>query len=95
MKKMILSIMLILLVYVGFGQDAAVAATFDWTAFWASMKDIGIWTVVITAAIHVINYVMGIIPTNGKWSFLIRTLLKILEAWLKSIPDKRKQEKLQ
>lgn len=85
MKKLIMILILACLAIVGFGQDVTPVVTEP--AWYATAA---FWLGIVSAAIFIINLILGLIPSTGKLSFILRTLVKFLEWIQRIIPDKRK-----
>lgn len=86
MKKFIMLLLFACIAFVGFGQDVTPEVTEP--AWYATAA---FWLGIVSAAIFIINIILGLIPSTGKLSFVLKTLVKFLEWIQKIIPDKRKK----
>lgn len=93
MKKVLFLVVMIL---ISFGINAQeIAQTVEsswWSGLWDTLVDIGIWSVISAGGITLINWILGMIPSGSKWSFLLGTIAKLAIAWLEKMPDKRKKK---
>jgi hypothetical protein len=87
MKKYLVLLSLLVLAFVGFGQDLTPVEATPWYASTEFLVVLG------GAVLVVIEWVLRFIPTSKPIGFVLRAVVAIIQWLINRVPDKRKIKK--